>query len=320
MACYRPLKAWYTRERHDTGGRIISFGKHGVFSDLDQALDLPCGKCIGCRLERSRQWALRLMHERESHETASFVTLTYSDEFLPTLPDGSPTLVLSHSQNFVKRLRSHLDERSGAKIRFFCAGEYGEKNQRPHYHLIIFGHNFGLDRIVAGENHRGETLYESPTLTEIWGQGKCIIGEVTFESCAYVARYCLKKVNGVSAESHYNGRKPEYSTMSRRPGIGRGWLEKNFSDVFPSDEVIVRGNACKPPRSYDEVLRKSDPVEFERLKSQRRLDSGVKRRFFESNERHLARVAKLEADSSPARLTVKEVVKQAQAKQLLRKV
>lgn len=258
MPCYHPITA------RRTPGGTIGFGPGtGV------PLHLPCGQCIGCKLERSRQWATRIMHEAKSHDRNCFITLTYSDDGVP--PDHS--LCLDHLQRFLKRYR-----RTGTNIRYYACGEYGELNLRPHYHACIFGDNFP-DKLSYTTNN---SLFLSPTLQKLWPHGQHSIGELTFESAAYVARYCTKKITGKPAAKHYErfvqstgeivNVSPEFATMSRRPGIGRDWYDQYNSEVFPLDRVIVRGKKSKPPRYYDTLYEVADPLKYEQVKAKRKLD------------------------------------------------
>src|SRR6185436_16893236 len=130
--------------------------------------------------------------------------------------------------------------------RYFHCGEYGEQLGRPHYHALLFNYDFDDKRFFSQRG--GNSVYTSDKLSRLWGNGFSVIGEVTFDSAAYVARYVMKKVTGVRAEEHYQGRRPEYTTMSRRPGIGKGWYEKFKTDVYPRDRVVVRGVHTRPPR------------------------------------------------------------------------
>lgn len=228
------------------------------------ALELPCGQCVGCRLERSRQWAVRCLHEASLHEDNCFVTLTYSEENIPD--DGS--LDKRHWQLFAKRLRKRL-----GSFRFFHCGEYGERLARPHYHACLFGLNFP-DRKYYKDVGAKARLDTSDLLDDIWGLGFCTVGDVTFESAAYVARYVMKKVTGKEADSHYDGLQPEYVTMSRRPGIASDWFRKWSNEVYPSDEVIVRGHPCRPPRFYDNLLEAGEPSVFDAVKRKRVAEIG----------------------------------------------
>lgn len=273
MPCYRPLKGYRSRIINpDTRKRSIVFNPREGLYDLP--LTFNCGSCIGCRLERSRQWAMRCVHEASLHEKNCFITLTYAPEHLP---EGE-TLVFKHFQDFMKRLR----KKYGEGIRFFHCGEYGEKKFRPHYHALLFNFDFP-DRETAPANlnkHSDHDLYVSNSLTELWGKGICTVGDVTFESAAYVARYITKKITGELAETFYENidyetgeifdRKPEYITMSRRPGIGKGWYDQWKTDVYPSDSVVIRGKEMKPPKFYDKQIELDDPKLFRSVKRKRK--------------------------------------------------
>lgn len=235
------------------GARGITFDIGKAFSDM--RLTLPCGRCIGCRLERSRQWAMRCVHESELYDKNCFITLTYNPDNLPV--DGS--LDVSMFQKFMKRLRKRyevLDDDGklvpGTGIRFFHCGEYGAELSRSHYHAILFNHDFEDKKYMSTKN--GNRLYRSAILEELWPYGFCTVGDVTFESAAYVARYICKKINGPKAESHYGSKAPEYATMSRRPGIGMRWIENFGREVYRDDFVVFRGQKMKPPKAYDKAF------------------------------------------------------------------
>lgn len=203
------------------------------------------------------------------HRASSFVTLTYNDEHLPS--DGS--LDVEHWQLFAKRLRKNV-----GRFRFFHCGEYGELG-RPHYHACIFGIDFVDDRKFHTNGKHGDPLFTSQTLDKVWGKGYAIIGDVTFQSAGYVARYCMKKRTGPDSAEHYERVNeetgevyhltPEYNTMSRRPGIGQSWLRRYQTDVYPSDEVIVNGKKCRPPKYYDAQLERQEPEVLASIKRRR---------------------------------------------------
>ncbi len=229
------------------------------------------------------------MHEASGHEANAFITLTYSDEFLP--PGGS--LVKADFQLFMKRLRKAI---APDRVRFFHCGEYGAELSRPHYHALLFGHDFS-DKVLWADRGSGP-VWRSSLLERLWPYGLSEIGSVTFESAAYVARYVTKKVTGRLADDYYVDRstgvvrEPEYATMSRRPGIGHAWLERFHGDVYPSDEVISRGRSAKPPRYYDNWLSVRDPDLWAKLKRDR------------AKARH-------REDETPDRLAVREVCARA---------
>lgn len=288
MPCYKPLTAIRSIKPRSNGKHTISFSaqRDGM------PVQLPCGQCIGCRLERSRQWAMRCVHEASLHDENQFVTLTYNNDSLP--PDGG--LRPNDFLNFIKKLRRRYGEK---KIRYFHCGEYGEINQRPHYHAILFNHRFQDLQIVRSGDY---PLYQSKELDDLWEKGMTTVGDVTFQSAAYVARYVMKKVTGEPAAEHYNGRKPEYVTMSRRPGIAKEWFDKYKSDCYPSDFLIVNGTRIKPPRYYDKLLEQYDNDLYQQLKESRLNDA------FGNPE------------SEQDRLNVRERVKQLQIKNLKRKI
>ena len=256
MACFSPLTAWQLES-----GEVV-FAERGK---VRRELTLPCGQCVGCRLERSRQWAVRCMHEASLHEANAFITLTYSPENLPA--DGS--LHYEHFQLFMKRLR----KRVGCPVRFYMCGEYGERNWRPHFHACIFGYSFP-DKVLF---KRGATpnlsLYTSGVLSSIWTDGFASVGQLSFDSAAYVARYVMKKVTGNAAQCHYakldlatgeiRTLVPEFNRMSLRPGIGADWFFKYHSEVYPRDGVVVNGVLAKPPRYYDKLLTEYRPATAE---------------------------------------------------------
>jgi len=289
---------------------------------VDRPVTVSCGQCIGCRLERSRQWAVRCMHEASLHTDNCFVTLTYSDEGIAHLdrsidPEtgeigAGPLRSLNKRdiQLFMKRLR----KRTGAKIRYLQCGEYGSKTQRPHHHVLLFGFDF-QDKYMFAENRRlGVRYYRSPMLEELWPYGMSALGDLTFESAAYVARYVMKKVTGDRAEEHYAGRQPEYTTMSRRPGIGKGWYEKFKTDVYPRDGVVVRGHITRPPRFYDNLLGIEDRSTLEQLKIKREEKNGFR---FVDDVLSSGRKIRV-SDSDSFRLRVKEEVKRAELSTLRR--
>lgn len=298
MPCYSPLRAVLVSGPE---GNRLAFN----LKDGGKAISLPCGRCIGCRLERARQWAVRIMHESKMHTENSFLTLTYKPECLPE----NGTLVVQDCQLFLKRLRKKL---SPLKIRFFLCGEYGERFTRPHYHCIMFGYSFP-DKIKYSERN-GMMLYESEELNDTWGLGDCRIGDVTFESAAYVSNYATKKITGPKSAEHYQGRKPEFLVMSRRPGIGNSWYQKFSTDVYPSDEVIVRGQTTRPPRYYDQILEKNNPVLLETLKAKRQ-KMADELEAFTLKGGHVVHVA---PSNNARRLAVRELVASAKFAQKTR--
>lgn len=270
MQCKTPLQA--QRCKAYDGSYYISFTENNP--EAFQALKLPCGQCMGCRLERSRTWAVRCMHEAQLHPHNIFLTLTFNDQNL----NANYSLQTQDFQNFMKRLRKRFYSKKFArkypnfhsgKIRYFHCGEYGDNFSRPHHHACLFNLDFP-DKKLYKRTRDGHNLYSSQLLDELWqGQGYAYFGAVTFESAAYVARYCTKKINGQAAEQHYQGRKPEYMTCSKNPAIGLDWIKKFISDAFPSDFIIMNGKKMRPARYYEKYLEKTDNEAYILLKQTR---------------------------------------------------
>lgn len=199
------------------------------------------------------------MHEAKLYEHNSFITLTYDEANLP----ADASLHYEDFQKFLKRLRKRFHP---TKIRFYMCGEYGENMGRPHYHACLFNTHF-RDKLYF-KKQSDFTLYTSRTLEQLWPLGFSLIGDVTFESAAYVARYCTKIITGQPAADHYSivnrltgeihQRTPEFARMSLKPGIGGDWIKKYLTDVYPRDEVIVNHKPAKPPRYYDIILERVD--------------------------------------------------------------
>lgn len=281
MACLFPLRAFKTED-----GVAFNPTKSGATLPLD----LPCGQCHGCKIDKARTWAIRCVHESQLHDRNSFITLTYDPKFLPR--DASVSV--RTWQLFAKRLRKKI-----GKFRYFMCAEYGDTNLRPHYHALIFGHDFRDDRIDLTERSYGP-VWTSPTLINAWSNGFVEIGQLNYTTACYISKYVLKKITGDNG-SHYLRVdhenelcfevSKEFGTMSRNPGIGSDWLKRFGNDVYPSDEVIHEGKRFRPPRFYDDRLK---PDQLERLKQKRRRNA-----------------LKRSADLKPARLEARQKILKA---------
>lgn len=238
-------------------------------------MEVNCGSCITCRLDRSRMWAARISHETGLYNDLNgscFITLTYRDPHecsaeqlakglhLPS--DGS--LHPSHLQKFLKRLRKKYGKR---KIRYYAVGEYGDENGRPHYHAILFNVDF-VDKMEFREEE-GIWTYSSEELDSLWQYGFTTVGEANWETAAYCARYVMKKIGGAQAEEHYRRVdeecgyeywiEPEFARMSLKPGIGARWFEKYERDFIEDDDCPVAGRGVqkKVPRYYAELYKRT---------------------------------------------------------------
>ena len=269
MPCFHPNTAWYLPQT-----RTISwedrFGKE--IPGVRNSIQLSCGQCTGCRSEYSRQWAMRIVLEQSLWLNNIFITLTYDNDNIPE----HNTLIKKDFQDFMKRLRWNKQSSNENPVRFFHCGEYSEKFGRPHYHAILFNTNFSDRKQLQG--HKGLTTSE--TLNDLWGKGHSSIGDVTFQSAAYVAGYVQKKINGKQKDSHYaiidpetgqyfGQRQQEYSTMSRNPGIAGNWLAQYKDDVYPSDNIHINGIEMQPPKSFDRLYEIDHKDEMLTIKDKR---------------------------------------------------
>lgn len=307
MPCFYPLKGWRAKTSNPgTGKRSIVFNRSLGF--VDQPVEVPCGQCTGCRLERSRQWAVRCSNEASLHQENIFITLTYDNLNLPE----DRSLHYRDYQLFMKRLLAYAKRTLNRdEVRFYMCGEYGEQFGRPHYHACIFNLDFPDKKLW--KTVRGNRIYQSEKLQEIWGHGFTSIGSVTFQSAAYVARYIMKKVTGEPAAAHYewvdpetgeiHQRKPEFTQMSRRGGIGREFYNRFQDDIFPHDYMVVNGKKVTPPRYYTNQYELLYPEEAKQLKLRRK-----------------KRAATRADNNTPDRLRVREKVLLSKLSQLKRTI
>lgn len=313
MPCYHPLKAFeigktldgkrkmkvtsyeveHVFQNYPGGSWYCSSSSFtpGAFARVCKYVEIPCGKCIGCRLEYSRQWANRCMLELQYHDSSYFVTLTYNEEFVPRSYYGDsssgevlPSLTLRKRdfQLFMKRLRKRFSDDT---IRFFMCGEYGPSTYRPHYHAILFG--LHLDDLVPfSKSEQGFQYYTSQSLQDCWSVveredsvtplsdrrplGHILVANVTWETCAYTARYITKKLTGPQASfySDFNI-EPPFTLMSRKPGIARQYYD-DHPDLYEYEYINVKtetgGRKFRPPRYFDKLFDLDQPEASAALK------------------------------------------------------
>lgn len=292
MPCYHPIVGY----RAENGSiHFAQLQRNGT----TETITVACGQCIGCKLERSRTWAMRCVHEAALYKRNCFITLTYNDENLP----HRGQLTYNDFVLFMKRLRKHQRD-----IRFYLGGEYGSDNDRPHFHAILFNWDWE-DKQYFKTTGSGEKIYTSKQLEKLWPYGYSSSAAMTFESAAYIARYCMQKVTGEKAQEHYQRHDylgeyqltPEFNQASRRPGLGADWLRFYKNDVYTNDYVIINGVETNVPKFYDKLLKRTDPEKMRDFKEQREYN-GYRQR----------------ADNTPERLAIKEQVTMAKLQQLKR--
>jgi hypothetical protein len=243
MPCNNPLRAY----RANGGG--ITFSKNQGFKDMP--LDIPCGQCMACRKQKRIEWGVRILNETKMHDKSCFITLTYDNI---SIPEGE-TLVKDDLQTFLKSLRSSLEPE---RIRYFAVGEYGSQTYRPHYHAVIY--NYWPDDAKLWKQLETGPMWKSEKLQKKWGHGIVGINSMSFDLAQYLAKYVTKKITGDMAEKHYGDRLPEFTLMSRRPGIGASYYEKYKKEIWSTDSVPVGGGrSLRPPMYYYRKLKEENP-------------------------------------------------------------
>lgn len=278
MSCVRPRPALLIPDASSSTGQKVKFLRPirtDTYFDLqqkygDQLVMIPCGSCDACIEQRTKSWAVRCCLEAANYENNCFVTLTYNPASLP-----KKGVNLKDVQRFIKNLRNEF----GPGIRYFGAAEYGSLG-RAHYHIILFNF-FPPDAECLTMSPYGGFYYCSKILNKLWRTEKKLkdgnyhqlgfvsIGEVSYNSCAYVARYCQKKIG---KELGVVGVYPEFSFMSRRPGIGESYFREHFDSLLATDTIYGQFGgrySVSSIRYFDKLIEKVDPSKLQDLKSQR---------------------------------------------------
>lgn len=209
--CYKPIIVGYTKSH--------------------QPIKVSCRKCDECLQTRANDWGLRCHFEIKNHQENCFITLTY---------DKNPVLLhKEHMQKFIKRLRKKIYPK---KIKYFSCGEYGDKQLRPHYHLIIFGHDFN-DKIYWKNSQSGKRIYLSKELTNLWGYGNTTTQYANAQTARYSARYAAKSKENLPWPQN---KQPEFNTMSQNLGVKE--ILAHIDNYLETDQIYVDGYAYKIPQ------------------------------------------------------------------------
>lgn len=311
MACFRPNVILFdTSVEPKKNLRFLSGNKNGAKLNYEwfnsenekyrkyglkrEYLQVPCGQCEGCQEAYSKEWAIRCLLESQLYKHNYFLTLTYDEEHLPFADeiidestgqiyedqDGmwpylGGTLKPEHMEKFLKDLRRHYEYHfQHVGIRAYYCGEYGGQTGRPHYHLIAFNLPIEPEEMkVYRINTDGSTYYTCDRITKLWGRGYVVIGEVNWDTCAYTARYVMKKQKHMSKEAYYEmGKIPEYVRMSTKPGIAREAYKEAY---YENDEIIFKGHretitSAKPSRYFDKLYDLSDHEAMMKIKDRRK--------------------------------------------------
>lgn len=303
MTCYHPLirveergKKIKAQDGHYYNKAKIIRPEH--LKSLEMACDtayvkkqiIPCGKCIGCRLDYSREWANRGYLESKLWKQNFFVTITYNEDNI-NIPewiedqdgytydnDGTwtGTLVPKHLTQFIKNVRQIMKrEHNQDNIRFMACGEYGTETERPHYHIIFFNLKLPIEDLYNPRIIHKEIYYQSHIIERAWKYGISNVSECSWNTIAYTARYITKKINGPNSLQEYSekGQIKEFFRVSRMPGIGEGYYQKHWKEIYEKDEIIIKNKqgiiSCKPPKYFDELYKKDHPNEWKELQWKR---------------------------------------------------
>lgn len=309
MACTSPLKAFYKigndGKKQITFYNSLKFSKPYELYPDDNKIDIPCGQCISCRLEYSRQWAIRCMLESSKYEYNYFITLTYNDESLFSeckkhnfkcdhngeivSEFDSFVLMKSHLQQFMKNLRRYFEYHFNfTGIRFFACGEYGPSFLRPHFHIILFNCPIP-DLTFLKSNFQGDVYWTSEIIDKCWNsRGYHIIGNCNFSTCSYVARYMLKKQKGKSTYYDDLGLVPPFTLMSRAPGIARDYYDENSKKIYFYDNLVITNSKgvaqrVKPPKYFDRLYDIDFPEHMQLIKDRRSDSAKFAKKAVEAN-------------------------------------
>ena len=312
MQCITPMFRKYENGQHSKGTIVprqevlqgLEFDPNTITNHLDRINSysrrtngrylyemVPCQHCWACRLNYSAEWATRLTYECQESENNYFITLTYDDNHLPiaeTMELGEHkwinigeeewaqgTLWPDHMNTFLNSLRKYFERKGHTGIKYFYCGEYGENTHRPHYHIILM--NAPLDISKFYDTHideRWKAHWKSKEIEHYWQHGMIDIAEAEWSSCAYVARYCMKKLHDKNDEEYCKeGKLPEFVRMSK--GIGERYYQENKKKIYANDEIImktVKGNtgAFKPPKAWDRKFKKEFPDEWWKIERSRK--------------------------------------------------
>lgn len=274
MPCFRPVTCWQPLD-----GGAISFSERKDHREIQ----IPCGQCIGCRINRQQMWAFRALAEASLHPSNWFLTLTYSNENLPA--HGA----LQHRdwQLFAKRVRKSL-----GPFRYLMCGEYGPQTLRPHYHALLFG--LELPDAKPSGLRRGHTVFKSEALHRNWGLGLIELGSVSPMSARYCAGYVLKDTRQPSRVIEDTGEivtlPAPYGRMSLKPGLGDAWIRRYYPEVFAHGACFSQDKRYRIPDRFKHILDGIDPVAYETLQAD------------------AVGQATISPDNSPERLAVRELL------------
>lgn len=272
MGCLKPIQVYNLKK-----GEKAKFKRFNCIEKLTKDMNryyennnaVPCRKCIGCKLDNSKEWAVRSALECKSSNDNWFITLTYADEFIPINDEGRYTCRYSDLRRFTENLRQFFTRQDIKNIKYLASSEYGSRTQRPHYHICFFGLPLNDLELTGEVSKLGHPYFISKLVDRIWGKGIHKIGRVTYQSAGYVARYTLKKASKLDYEKL--NIEPEKLYMSK--GIGKKYFEDNFAKIYKYDVVNLNTEKgllkLQPPRYFDRLYEKQNAEHLEAIKKNR---------------------------------------------------
>ena len=307
MGCTSPLRVWHSKEVNEsTGKRGITFSDSYAY-EKDMPFEIACKQCNSCLRDRSGNWGLRLYGESMQYDNNHFLTLTFDEENLHKR-ENPLSVDKRDMQLFNKRLRKSIASENphdkienpeefkswnkAHKLKFYQIWEYGELNNRPHYHSLLFNVPYFDDLVLYSQGKNGDNLYKSEKLAKLWPHGQCAIGEVNMDTIGYTTNYVVNNKSGEGAEEYYSRTDLETgevyqvekqgSSMSK--GLGNQFYEDFRNDMYPKDFITLSGRKTKLPKYYDLLEELADPIRFDEIK-EKRLESAMKFKNDDTPER-----------------------------------
>lgn len=275
---------WSTK----TGYRLVSkTSRDHQLEQIDdyvqfKVMEVPCGNCIRCRLDYSKDWANRCTLEASQYAFNYFITLTYDDDHLVKGVYDNPTLVRDHIKQFIKSLRQKLKRKYGHEgVRYFGCAEYSP-TLRPHYHIILF--NCPLPDLSTDfydseghvSHHKSSCggFYEySQFVKDCWPHGNILIADCNWNTSSYVSSYVLKKQKGEDSKIYKSfGIVPPFTYQSTRPGIGANYYYDHKQEIMNIPSLIVPRDKKSPlltglPRYFKKLLKREEPEKYQEIVS-----------------------------------------------------
>lgn len=273
MPCYKPILTEKIKQ-----GEKVKFKKVRNVKEYTQTLNfnwkiqhmIACRKCIGCKLDNAREWAIRCQLETKESKNNYFISLTYATQYLHTNTQGIATCNNQDLTKFINSLRKHFERQGHKGIKYLASNEYGSKRKRPHYHICFFNLPLKDLKPTGEKNDIGQPYFISKTIDKIWNKGMHKIGITNYESAGYVARYTLKKQTKM--EYKKLGIEPEKLRMSN--GIGLEYFKNHKDEIYKYDHITIKTEKgvknLLPPKYFDRKMNEKNSKLMQEIKEKRK--------------------------------------------------